>query len=111
MSLDGSLDVAVGDDSVEFVLTVQNGGTEPIDLEFPSGKVVDVAVEEDGSEVWRWSDGRMFVEAVQTETVPAGGSVSHAVAWDEPRPGEYTATASLEATDRALAERASFTVD
>lgn len=111
MSLDGSLDVAVGDDSVEFVFTVQNEGTEPIDLVFPSGKVVDVAVEEGGAEVWRWSDGRMFVQAVQTETVPAGGSVSHSVAWDDPRPGEYTATASLETTDPTLVERTSFAID
>jgi archaellum component FlaG (FlaF/FlaG flagellin family) len=110
MSLDGHLAVDVTDGAVAFAFTVENVGTEPIELEFRSGKVADVAVYNDGVEIWRWSEGRMFTQAIQTETLDPGELLSREVAWDDPRSGAYTAVASLEATTTVLVERIAFAV-
>ncbi|MEF8887133.1 MAG: BsuPI-related putative proteinase inhibitor [Haloarculaceae archaeon] len=111
MSLDGHLDVAVGGDTVEFTFTVTNVDTEPVDLSFRSGKVADVAVYADGAEVWRWSEGRMFTQALDAETLAPGDSFRHGATWPDPQPGEYVAEATLDATNVALSERASFEVE
>lgn len=110
MSLDGHLDVTVGDIAVEFAFTVQNADTEPVDLEFRSGKPADVAVSEDGVEVWRWSEGRMFTQAIQTKTLAPDESFTHEATWKPPSSGDYTAKASLEATNVTLVERTAFEV-
>lgn len=110
MSLESHLTVDVTDGSVEFGFTVENTGTESIDLEFPSGKSVDVAVYDDGTEIWRWSEGRMFTQALRTEMIAPGESICRVVTWNDPRSGTYTAIASLEATAAVLVERAAFTV-
>lgn len=110
MSLDGSLAVTVDSTAIEFALTVENPDSEAIDLEFRSAKKTDVTVSKDGDEVWSWSEGRMFTQAIQTETLAPGESFTHEMIWDDPSPGEYTATASLEATNVSVVKRAEFEV-
>ncbi|MEF8782576.1 MAG: BsuPI-related putative proteinase inhibitor [Haloarculaceae archaeon] len=108
--LDGTLTVEVKSRGVEFAVTVTNADTEPVDLQFRSGKVADVAVYDRGSEVWRWSEGRMFTQAVRTETLAPGESFTHEVTWVGASPGKYTAEATLEATNVTLVERTEFAV-
>lgn len=108
MSLDGYLEATVTQGDVEFVFTVENVGRSPIELEFSDGKKADVAVFESGTEVWRWSDDRMFTQALETETLAPGQSFTHEVTWDDPPPGKYVAEASLEATNVTLVEREPF---
>lgn len=110
MSLNSHLTVDVTDDAVEFAFTVENTGTAPIDLEFRSGKTVDVAVYDDGVELWRWSEGRMFTQAIQTETIDPDASIDRELTWADPESGTHTAVASLEAVDTTLVERLVFTV-
>jgi hypothetical protein len=110
MSLDGHLAVDVTDGVVEFAFTVENNGTDPIDLEFRTGKIVDVAVYDDSVECWRWSEGRMFTQAIQTETIDPGASIDRELTWGDPESGTYTAVASLEAVDTSLVERLVFTI-
>lgn len=109
MTLTGHLDVAVADTTVEFTFSVTNTGTEPIDLEFRSGKSVDFAVDSD-EEIWRWSDDRMFTQAVRTRTLMAGDSITQTAIWETPSPGNYTVTAMLAATDVDLTRRAGFAI-
>ena len=109
MTLDGHLDVSVTDAAVEFTLTVRNTGAEPVELEFRSSKTADFAVDS-AAEIWRWSDERMFAQAVRVETIAPDESVSQTASWENPPPGDYTVTATLAATDTALARRAEFTV-
>ncbi len=110
MSLNGHLAADVTDGAVAFAFTVENTGTDPIDLEFRTGKTVDVAVYDDGVELWRWSDGRLFTQAIRAETLDPGESIDRELTWGDPRSGTYTAVASLEATTAVLVERVAFTV-
>lgn len=105
VSLDGRLAADVGDGAVAFVFTVTNDGSEPADLTFRSGLRAEVVVSEGETEVWRWSDGRLFTQAVETETVGPSGSVRFELRWADPEPGTYTATASLAAADADLTDR------
>ena len=64
--LDASLEVTVGD-GVAFQFTVVNGGDTPAELTFRDACRADFAVHEDDAEVWRYSDGQMFAQAVSTD--------------------------------------------
>lgn len=108
MPLDGHLNVTVTHGTVNFVFTVENEGTDPVELAFRSGKIADVAVYEDGTEVWRWSDGRMFTQTLETQSLEPGQSFTHEVSWEDPPPGEYVAEASLDARNVSLVEREPF---
>ena len=110
MTLKGRLAVDAGSDGVTFEVTVRNGGDEPEELTFPSGKRVDVAVFADGKSVWRWSDGRMFTQAVETATLAPGESFTESLTWAEPSAGEYEARATLAARDAAVKAVEPFTV-
>ena len=96
MSLDATLDVATGRDGVEFTFTVQNAGTEFVELEFRSGLIADFVVSEDGEEVWRWSDGRMVTQAIETEALAPGESFSYSAVWEAAKSGEYVVDAVLQ---------------
>ncbi|MEF8853513.1 MAG: BsuPI-related putative proteinase inhibitor [Haloarculaceae archaeon] len=110
MSLDTRLAVTVGDDAVDFAFAAENAGDEPVDLTFRNGMTADVVVYDGDTEVWRWSDGRMFTQAVRTETLAPGGSTTANLTWGEPSPGTYTAEASLAATEVDAVARTGFDV-
>ena len=108
MALEGTLSVTVsGDVTFEYVVT--NTGTSPVELTFRSGKRADVVVTQGEEEVWRWSDGRMFTQAIQEYTMDPGESITQEFIWKEPASGTYDAIASL-ATDQTAAATVSFTV-
>lgn len=110
MTLIGRLEVDASIDAVAFVFEVENAGAAAVDLEFRSGKTADVVVYEVENEVWRWSDGRMFTQALRSETVEPGETLTHRMVWEQPPTGTYTAEASLAASNAELIERATFTV-
>jgi hypothetical protein len=109
MALDARLDVRVGE-SVAFAFTVTNPTTERVELSYPDGRTADVAVRSDGETVWRWSRGREFAGTSRTETLAPGEEARRTMAWDEPRPGSYTAIATLEARGVTVAARNEFEV-
>jgi len=117
MTLESSLVVTV-DDGVTFAFTVDNAGDEPRDLTFRDGTTADVVVSEPGdgngpgagAEVWRWSDGRMFTQAVRTVTLAPGESLTEELTWSDPPTGTYTAEASLAAADVDAVAGATFDV-
>lgn len=109
MTLEGTLEATVSDHvSLEF--TVENVGDDPVDLWFPSALQADFAVLEGGTERWRWSDRRLFAQVVTEVHLEVGETVSYEGEWTEPRPGEYTAVASLCARDCERGARTSFVV-
>ena len=54
-------------------LALRNGQNEPIELVFPSGQSFDLVLRNDkGEAVYRWSDGRMFTQALRRENLAPG---------------------------------------
>lgn len=108
MTLDPTLAVTVEDD-VTFAFRVRNEGDDPVELTFPTSQLADVAVYADDEPVWRWSDGRMFTQALVHETIQPGGTFEREYRWTEATSGDYTAVATLEARTGVEA-RAEFSV-
>lgn len=107
--LDASLDVRIdGDATVTF--TVENVGTDVVDLQFRSGQVFDVAVYDDETEVWRWGAGRLFTQAIQSLTLAPGESLARDVTWTDPPAGRYEVEGTLEDEGRSASARTTVVV-
>lgn len=98
MTLEGTLEATETDEGVRFTFTVTNAGDDAVELSFRDARTHDVVVREDGTERWRWSDGRMFAQVLTSERLDPGESVEYEGTWSTPSAGTYTAVAELEAT-------------
>jgi hypothetical protein len=93
-------DPPVAGEPVTWSLTVRNDGGETVILTFPSGKRGDVVLEgERDEEVYRWSEGRFFTEAVTKEQLRPDQEAVYRL--EEPslsvEPGDYDLVATLAA--------------
>jgi hypothetical protein len=111
MTLNGALDVTV-DGDVEFMFTVTNTGPDSVELSFRSGKRADVAVTdaESGETVWRWSEGRMFTQAISTVELSPGETFDRSFTWNDPPAGEYEAEGTLAANNQSAPAATTLTV-
>ena len=110
-SLEGTIDVSTTDDGVTFTYTVHNDGSEPVRMEFPNAGMADVAVfDENGSEIWRYSDGRMYAQVITSDEIEPDGHRQYEMTWEDPEAGEFIAAAELRATTETAAVRTEFTV-
>ena len=67
---------------VTFVLEIENTGATPLALEFATARTHDFSVlDPEGREVWRWSRGRLFAQALATIELAAGETRRFAAAW------------------------------
>lgn len=108
--LSPSLDVKV-EDGVRFAFAVTNDGARKLELLFPDGRTHDVVVLDTlGREVWRWSEGRLFTQAVQAKVVRASDSLRFTEAWRDAQPGSYVAVATLASRNYPVEQRVAFTV-
>ncbi len=87
---------------VELTLSVTNPGPTPITLTAPSSQRYDFTVLKDGTEVWRWSAGRMFLTVLTDLTIPPGETRAFTETWDQRdqsgrpvSPGEYVVVGVL----------------
>ncbi|WP_433624480.1 BsuPI-related putative proteinase inhibitor [Halomicrococcus sp. NG-SE-24] len=110
MTLETDVTATPRGDAVAFELTVRNAGDDPVELTFRSGLTADFAVLDDDEERWRASEGRMFTQALQSETVESGGERTYRGEWSEPEPGEYTVVATLNTVDDRGEARTDFSV-
>ena len=110
MTLSATLAIASPDDIVDFTLTVTNDGAESVELAFRSSFTADFAVFEDGAERWRWSDDKVFMQALQSETLDSGESVAYEATWPDPEPGEYAAVATLQDEHHEVEAREEFSI-
>jgi hypothetical protein len=106
-----ALDVKIRD-GIEFTFRVTNNASRKLELLFPTGQTHDlVVVDSLGREVWRWSEGRMFTQALQNRVLESSASLSWEGAWrSEVPPGRYVAIASLLSENKPLEERVEFEV-
>ena len=104
------VDVDVSDD-VRFAFHVRNKSKKSIELLFPNGKTHDITVlDSTGREVWRWSKGRMFTQALQTKLLGNGKTLSYEERWENPAAGTYTVVGQLNSESHPVEQRAEFTV-
>lgn len=99
------------DDDVRFDFAVINQGKKKLELEFANGRTHDVVVLDSlGREVWRWSEGRAFTQAMQNKVLRTSDSLRYEEAWKDAAPGTYTAVATLASANYPLTQRVEFTV-
>lgn len=99
--------------AVELRLHVTNGTGKRVELTFPSGQTHDFYIlDSSGREVWRWSNGRMFTQAVQKSLVNVGETLSFNDRWEGPLAGgNYTAVAVLLSSSHPTEQRVEFSRD
>lgn len=108
-ALASSLNVAVGKEvDLNFLLT--NGETRKVELSFPSGQTHDfVVLDALDREVWRWSTGRIFTQAMQNQVLEQNESLTYRASWDPgDRHGTYVAVVSLNSATHPVEQRMRF---
>lgn len=96
---------------MRFAFHVANDGAKKLELLFANGLTHDVVVLDSvGREVWRWSDGRLFTQAVQSKVLRASDRLAFEEAWENAAPGRYTAVATLASSNFPVEHRVAFTV-
>ena len=83
--------------SLKFALRVVNNTKKMVEIHFPDGQTHDFVVNDStGKEVWRWSEGRMFTQAMRSKTLKGKDGTVFEETW-EPRGqrGAFTAVAIL----------------
>jgi len=105
-----SLDVTVGD-RVRFAFQVTNAGKKKLEVNFPGGQTHELVVLDTlGREVWRWSEGRLFTQAMQNKVLRTSDQLAYEEVWRDPAPGTYVAVARLESQNYPVEQRVEFTV-
>jgi hypothetical protein len=105
------LDVNVRE-GVQFSLRVTNNTLGKIELLFPTGQTHDfVVLDSAEQEVWRWSEGRMFTQALMNRILDSRGTLAIEAAWRAAvRPGRYSAIATVLSENTPLEQRVEFEV-
>ncbi|RQG92570.1 BsuPI-related putative proteinase inhibitor [Natrarchaeobius chitinivorans] len=115
MVLEGALDATVsvdgrGGQTVAFAFTVRNAGSEPIELQFSDTAKAEFVVQEEGREVWRFTDGRAFAQVIGSERLAPDETATYDEEWTDPEPGSYTVVAELRAQTEHCEARTDLTV-
>ena len=104
--------VQIESKTIRFAFRVTNTSKKRVELQFPSGQSHEIVVLDSiGREVWRWTKGRMFTQAVQNKLLDGGETMSINEHWDSlPKSGRYTAIATLNSSNYPLQERTEFVI-
>jgi hypothetical protein len=97
---------------VKFSFRVTNTGKKRVELHFPSGQAYEfVVLDSIGREMWRWTSGRMFTQALQNKLLDGGETMAIDEVWDSTlKSGRYTAIATLNSTNFPLEEKTEFVI-
>jgi hypothetical protein len=66
---------------VTFAVVVENRGAQTTPLVFATGQSFDLVISRDGREVWRWSAGQVFSQAVRNEEMRPGERRAERITW------------------------------
>lgn len=110
MTLEGQIHTNQTGDEVSFKLVIRNSGPDTVEFQFRSGQKAEFVVYANGEEIWRWSDGRMFSQALESEHLHPGEEVRYSGTWENPNPGQYQVEAELTAENISLSERAELAI-
>ncbi|NGM69930.1 hypothetical protein G6M89_13065 [Natronolimnobius sp. AArcel1] len=114
MTLEGTLETTVTAREparVSFVFTVTNTGAEPVEIQFTDAAKAEFIVYENGSERWRFTDGRAFMQLLSSDRLEPNASTTYDGEWEDPEPGTYTAIAQLRAQDTTCEARTEFSLE
>ncbi|MBI2876831.1 MAG: hypothetical protein HYY20_08120 [Candidatus Tectomicrobia bacterium] len=98
---------------ITFALRLINETAEPIRLSFTTAQRFDLVVQDPaGREVWRWSAGRFFAQALGEETLqPSGGDLLFQATLPKGLPpGTYTVHGTIPAQEHPLSASTRITV-
>jgi hypothetical protein len=124
--LDAALSITDGDADagnvagIGLALTVYNAGNAPETLRFRTGQRADFAAYridegdgEDGDDapVWRYGAGRLFTQALGSETLEPGNSAVYETTWRDPSPGRYRIVGEVTAEECDLTATATAEID
>ena len=120
--LDAALATAATDDGIALSLRIENAGPEPVTLDFRTGQRAEFTAypaEGEGTDsdgdganpVWRYGAGRMFTQALGSETLAPGEAVSYEGTWRDPPAGTYRIVGEATANDRDVRAEAVVTVE
>jgi hypothetical protein len=102
-----SIDTTNGE--VRFAIAVRNGTRKSVEINFPDGRTHDfVVIDSAGREIWRWSQGRLFTQAMQNRFVSSHDSVVYDEAWQAATPGKYTLVATLNSENHPVRQQVPF---
>jgi hypothetical protein len=104
-----ALDIKVAD-GIAFTFQVTNYTTKRVELLFPSGQTMEYVVTDTlGRPVWRWSEGRVFTQALRSRVLESEEGFSHEAKWNpEGLHGTFLAVASLRSDNHPLEQRVRF---
>ena len=108
-----ALTVSEADDErkMSFALELTNSEDKLAEVRFASGRTHEfIVLDEQNREVWRWSAGRLFTQALQTKQLQRGEAVRYTAHWDTAAPGRYRVVASLNSDSYKLPVEKEFVV-
>jgi len=84
--------------SLKFALRVVNNTAKMVEIQFPDGQTHDFVVNDStGKEVWRWSEGRIFTQAMKSKTLKGKDDTVFEESWNPAGlHGAFTAVATLK---------------
>ena len=83
--------------TVRFALRVNNIAGRPTELTFPTSKQYDFWVTRGDAEIWRWSEGRLFTQAVEKRSIDPQASITLSEPWTAEPAGTYRVHGQLHA--------------
>jgi hypothetical protein len=94
----------VNEESVKFALHVGNNTKKMIELRFPNGQTHEfVVLDSTGKEMWRWSSGRMFTQAMRNKLLKGREETVFEERWNtKGLRGTYTAIATLRSENHPV---------
>ncbi len=99
-------------ESLKFALKVVNNTKKMVEIHFPDGQTHDFVVSDStGKEVWRWSEGRMFTQAMRSKTLKGKDGTVFEETWEpKGQHGAFTAVAILKSENFPVETSIQFTL-
>lgn len=94
------IDVNVLSNQAEFIITLINNSSKTKRLEFSSSQKYEIIVtDQNNHEVYRYSEGKMFAQALESTLIKQGESIKWEEIWEGIKPGEYEVEISILSDD------------
>lgn len=91
-------DPPVAGAEVRWSFRVSNRSDDPLTLRFSSGQRAEITLTRDGDDVYRWSEGRVFTQALEEVALGPGDETTFELQGGlDVAPGTYELTAELTA--------------